>query len=175
MVAAYPRTDESLIANDAEEEIRVVLDLIRAVRNTRAELKIEPNRPVEVIVDAGGSFAAIESETEAIRALARVEPLTLLRKNEERPAPQEVRTTVLGEVTVMLPLAGLIDSAAEKDRLQGELDDARSRAASLGERLANEAFRSRAPATVVEKEETRLAETRQRMTRLEEELARLTG
>jgi valyl-tRNA synthetase len=175
MVAAYPRPDESLIDDDAEDGMRVVVDLIRAVRNARAELKIEPNRSIEVIVDAAGSFAAIESEAEAIRALARAEPLTLLGAHDERPDPREVKTTVLGEVTVMLPLAGLVDSAAEKDRLQAELDDARSRVRGLGERLANDAFRSRAPAAVVEKEEARLAETRQRMTRLEEELTRLTG
>ena len=175
MVASYPRPDESLIDDGAEEGMRVVIDLIRAVRNTRAELKIQPNRSVEVIVDAGGSFAAIESETEAIRALARAEPLTLLGANDERPDSQQVKTTVLGEVTVMVPLAGLVDSAAERDRLQAELDDARSRADDLAERLANDAFRSRAPTAVVEKEEARLAETRQRMTRLEEELARLNG
>ena len=75
----------------------------------------------------------------------------------------------------MVPLAGLVDSAAEKDRLRAELDDARSRADSLGERLANDAFKSRAPAAVIEKEEARLAETRQRIMRLEEELARLSG
>jgi valyl-tRNA synthetase len=174
MVAAYPRTEESLIDDDTEEEMRVVVDLIRAVRNSRTELKIEPNHPAEVIVDAGGSFAAIESEMEAIRALARAEPLTLLGANDDRPDPQQAKTTVLGEVTVMVPLAGLVDSAAEKDRLRSELDDARSREDSLGERLANTAFRSRAPAAVIAKEEARLAETRQRIMRLEEELARLT-
>ncbi|MDP7620138.1 MAG: valine--tRNA ligase, partial [Dehalococcoidia bacterium] len=111
MVAAYPRTEESLIDDDTEEEMRVVVDLIRAVRNSRTELKIEPNHPAEVIVDAGGSFAAIESEMEAIRALARAEPLTLLGANDDRPDPQQAKTTVLGEVTVMVPLAGLVDSA----------------------------------------------------------------
>jgi valyl-tRNA synthetase len=174
MVARYPRADESLIDDGAEREMRDVLDLVRAVRNTRAELKIDPGRPVETVVDGGESTDALDAESEAIRALARVEPMTLLAPGEARPDPQQVKTTVLGRITVMLPLAGLVDSAAERDRLRSELEDARSRAENLDKRLANESFTSRAPAEVVEKERARLAETRGRMTRLEEELGRLS-
>ena len=173
MLAEYPQPDPSMIDDDAEREMRDVIDLVRAVRNARAELKIEPARPVEAVVDPGDSAEALEAEVDAIRALARTDPLTLLRPGDERPDPRQVKTAVLGRITVMLPLGGLGDTAAELDRLQAELEDARSRADDLGQRLANEAFRSRAPAAVVEKEEARLIETRERMTRIEGELSRL--
>ena len=175
MMADYPAADASLSDSAAEREMADVVDLVRAVRNARAELKIEPSRAVDTIVDASSSAEAIQAEAEAVRALARAGSLSFLRPGDPRPDPREVKTAVLGRVTVMLPLVGLMDSAAERGRLRAELDDARTRAESLGERLANDAFRSRAPAAVVEKEQARLAETRERMLRLEEELARLAG
>ncbi len=175
MIADYPTVDASLLDSEAEREMTDVIDLVRAVRNVRAELKIEPARSVEAIVEAGASMEAIRTEAEAVRSLARVKPLSLLETEDSRPDPQEVKTAVLGGVTVMVPLAGLVDSAVERVRLRAELDDARARVESLRARLANQEFRSRAPAAVVEKEEARLVETQDRMSRLEEELGRLAG
>ena len=174
MMASYPDGRPALVDADAEREMADLIDLVHAVRNARAELRIEPSRAVDAIVDAGASTQAIRQETNAVRALARVGSLSLLGKDDPRPDPREVKTAVLGGITVMLPLAGLVDTAAERGRLSAELDDARKRAADLGQRLANDGFRSRAPAAVVEKEEARLAETQERMSRLEDELARLS-
>ena len=125
------------------------------------------------MVDAGTSQAAIAEEGAAVRALAKAEPFTLLTPGAARPDPSSVKTAVMGNVTVMVSLTGLVDGAAEKQRLQAELEDTRNRVGSLGQRLSNEAFRSRAPADVIAKEEAKLAEAKDRLARLEEQLARM--
>ena len=73
----------------------------------------------------------------------------------------------------MVPLAGLVDSGAEQARLTRELDETQGRLRSLEQRLGNEGFRSKAPPHVVAKEEERLEESRLRVQRIQEQLARL--
>ena len=98
---------------------------------------------------------------------------SVLAEGDERPDPASVMTAILDGVTVMAPLAGLVDADAERARLSKELDETRSRLTGLEQRLGNEGFRSKAPANVVAKEEERLEESRQRVQRIEEQLARL--
>ena len=172
MVSAYPTADDALIDEAAEREVTDVINVVRAIRNVRAEMKLDPSRMMEALVKAGASEKVFEETSAAIRALARVEPLQLLGPDDPHPDPATVTTAVLEGMTVMVPLAGLVDTEAERARLQGEMEEARSRLNGLTERLANESFRSKAPAAVVQKEEERLAETQERLQRLEEQLAR---
>jgi valyl-tRNA synthetase len=173
MVSPYPEADESLLDDTAEREMADVVGVIRAIRNARAEAKAPAGQMIEALVDPGAFREAFEVETPAVKALARVGILRLLAPNEPRPDPSTVTTAVVGGATLYMPLAGLVDTAAERERLQKELEEARARVKSLQDRLANETFRSRAPAQVVQKEEERLAETQERVARLEEQLARL--
>ena len=174
MISDYPEADESLVDETAEREMRDVIDVIRAIRNVRAELKVASSRSLEALVDAGtSSRTALEEAAAVIRTLARVDSLRLLSNDDPRPDPSTVTTTVLEGVTIMVPLAGLVDTGAERARLQDEVEEARGRITGLMGRLKNESFRSKAPAAVVEKEEERLAETRERLDRLEEQLKRL--
>jgi valyl-tRNA synthetase len=90
--------------------------------------------------------------------------------------PPESATQVLtGGVEVYVPLAGLMDLAAERQRLQKERDTLRGHIERLAGKLANEDFVSRAPAAVVEQERTRLAEMQARCATLERNLADLTA
>ena len=174
MISAYPQADSSWVDNGAESEVGDVINVVRAIRNARAESNVEHSRMIETIVDAvPESQAAIADSREAIGALARVSSLTVLAPGDERPDPASVTTAILDGVTVMAPLAGLVDADAERARLSKELEETRSRLSGLEQRLGNEGFRSKAPAHVVAKEEERLEESRQRAERIEEQLARL--
>ena len=174
MISAYPQADSSWVDNGAESEVGDVINVVRAIRNARAESNVEHSRMIETIVDAvPESQAAIADSREAIGALARVSSLTVLAPGDERPDPASVTTAILDGVTVMAPLAGLVDADVERARLSKELEETRSRLSGLEQRLGNEGFRSKAPAHVVAKEEERLEESRQRAERIEEQLARL--
>ena len=174
MVAAYPQTDGHEIDAESEAELGDIINVIRAIRNARAESNIEHARMIETIVDAvPESQRAIAESREAIGVLARVSSLNVLSPEDERPDPSSVTTSILDGVTVMVPLAGLVDADAERTRLAKELEETLARLTGLEQRLGNEGFRSKAPAHVVAKEEERLEESRQRAQRIEEQLSRL--
>lgn len=174
MISAYPEADTGHVDGAAESEVADVINVVRAIRNARAESNVEHSRMIEAIVDAvPGSQEAIADSHEAISVLARVASLNVLTPGDERPDPGSVMTAILDGVTVMVPLAGLVDANAERLRLSKELEETRGRLTGLEQRLANESFRSKAPPQVVSKEEGRLEESRRRAQRIEEQLARL--
>ena len=174
MISSYPQADGGAADSTAEAEMADVLNVIRAIRNTRAEGNVEHSRAIEAIVDAEPrSRQAVAESWQAIGALARVSSLRVLSPDDERPDPGAVMTAILDGVTVMVPLAGLVDSGAEQARLTRELDETQGRLRSLEQRLGNEGFRSKAPPHVVAKEEERLEESRLRVQRIQEQLARL--
>ncbi len=174
MVSAYPQADVGDADRASEAEVGDVINVVRAIRNARAEGNVEHSRMIEVFVDADTrSRQAIDDSREAIGTLARVSSLRVLEEDDERPDPASVMTAILDGVTVMAPLAGLVDADAERARLTKELEETQGRLTGLEQRLGNEGFRSKAPAHVVAKEEERLAESRQRVERIEEQLARL--
>ena len=173
MVAAYPAPDASRYDNQAEEEMGLLIDIITAVRNSRAELKVEPGREVEAIIDAGDRKPLIEGRLEQIRSLARAHPISVYGNGHPAPTPERARVSVLGRARVILPVAGLVDLDVERRRIEAERAELEGITAKLEERLGNEAFVTKAPPAVVEKERARLAEYRERLAKLQERLAEI--
>ena len=172
MIAPYPVADPSLIDDDVEARFTTVMELVRTVRNARAEFRIAPTQALEVVVDPGERRADLEAETPAIRALARVSELRLLADGESLPTHGAV-TTVVGAVPVAIPMEGLVNLAAERERLTRERDEADGAMSKLGSRLADQQFLSKAPEAVVERERDRLTALGERRARLEELLGQL--
>ena len=172
MVAPYPasanRTDPG-----AEEEIALVQQAVRAVRNTRAQLRIPAAQHLEALVEANGQRAAIEDEADFIRAMSRVEPLRIVSgASEAEPGVRGV-TLVVSPLVVRLPLEGVVDLDAESERLRSELADCVRNLERVEKLVANPNFREKARPDVVENEEGRLAELRERKERLDEILEQL--
>ena len=85
MLAPYPASNDR-IDPAAEEEIALVQQAVRAVRNTRAQLRIPAAQRLEALVEANGQRAAIEDEADVIRALSRVEPLRIVSGDDANPS-----------------------------------------------------------------------------------------
>ena len=175
MIAPYPDpkarlSDEELAARreadaPASEETDLLIEVIRAIRNVRAEFKIDPRLALDAAVAAPpATAAALQEESAAIRSLARV---GALRFGEANTAPGAVRL-VVRDVTVALNVGGAVDLRAEADRLRGEAAADRARLAGLEERLANPQFVEKAPPDVVERERARLRDGRARLERIAE-------
>jgi valyl-tRNA synthetase len=162
IVARYPRGESGYRDDAAEREMETLIDVVRAIRNIRAEKKVEPARIIEAYVAADGARGVIESGAPYIETLARVKPLHIVGSVAEAPR-ERVATAVLEGVTAVVPLAGLFDVAAERARLQKQIDDAQAEAGRVEAKLANEGFRSKAPAKIIAAEEERLAATRARI------------
>ena len=173
VTAPYPEPDPALIDEAAEAEIGLVIQVVQAVRNARAELKADSRRGVEAIVDAPTQHDVVERNRTAIELLARAEPLRVYGDGEQAPAADQARVAVLGETRVIVPMAGFVDLDAERERLGKERADLAKLIANLEQRLANENFTSKAPAAVVEKERGRLAEYETRVAGLDERLREL--
>ncbi len=177
MIAPYPATG-GRIDPEAEEEISLVQQAVRAVRNTRAQLRIPAAQHLEALVEANGQRAAIEDEADVIRALSRVEPLRIVSGDDSASDsgtsenPRGV-TLVVTPLVVRLPLEGVVDLDAEGERLRTELADCDKNLERVEKLVSNPNFREKARPDVVENEEARLAELRDRQQRLNEILQQL--
>ena len=160
IVAPWPRVDGEFDA-EAEERIETVIDVIRAIRNIRAERGVDPGRYIEAYVAADGALPALEAARPMVEALARVRPLHLVPDAGATPKTA-VASAVLSEAQVVLPLVGMIDVEAEGARLSAQLAEAENEVRRLEGKLGNEEFRSKAPREVVAREEERLAAARSR-------------
>lgn len=171
IMAAYPEVDASLFDADAEGEIETVIELIRAIRNLRAEFRIQPNQRLEAVVDSGEIADVARAEEEAIMALARVDPITY--STNEGQATSESVALVLSSGTVNIPLGGLVDLQKERERLSSERSDVDASFDNLSKRLSDDQFLSKAPEEVVERERLRLEGLEERKGRIDEILSRL--
>ena len=171
IVASYPDADAALVDEQAEEEVAAVVELVRSVRNLRAELKVQPSQRMEAVIDSPDIAQVVESEAAAIKMLARVEPLRVGRA----AASDQSVTLVLSRGTVTVSLAGLVDLNREKERLAGELGDLDANRARLSARLSDEDFVKKAPAEVVDRERQRLEGLDERRARVADILSRLGG
>ena len=173
VVAPYPEAAPTLVDDEAEAEIEAVIEIVRAVRNLRAEFRIQPTRSMEAVVASSENGAIVEAEAAAIKSLARVEPLAV-RSGVPSDSPNQV-TLVLSSGTVTVALGGLVDLDREKARLTGEMGELDANYTRLSERLEDEKFLSRAPEEVVERERERLESIEERRARISEVLSRLGG
>ncbi|MCL6431142.1 MAG: valine--tRNA ligase [Anaerolineae bacterium] len=160
IIASWPEPqprDES-----AEAEMGAIVEVVRGIRNARAEYDVEPGRRIQALIAAGALTPAFEAEREALVSLARLdsERLTIAPSLAEKPA--KALTLVTNGVEVYLPLAGMVDLEREQARLSRELAEVEADVARARALLANERFVSRAPREVVEKERAKLAAAEER-------------
>ena len=171
--SAWPEPAAVSDADAAREELDWVVRLISEVRTVRAEMNVAPSITVPLLLQGARpeSLARAERWIEAIRRLGRA---TEVRALDGEP-PAGVAQAVVDEATVMLPLAEVIDLAAERARLAKERSRAEAEAEKIAQKLANASFVSRAPEEVVEENRERLAGLRGEMARLDAALARIAG
>ena len=159
---------EDLLAHNQMGKIQ---EVVTAIRKVRADYKVAPEKRVAATIIAGEHAALLESQRAAIVALAKVDDgaLTIAAA---APAPDKAVAQMLGDITVYLPMAGLVDLDAEKKRLSDELA-ALEQAIIKSDNLLNSDFGKRAPANVIEKEKAKLADAHQKSAQLKERLASL--
>ena len=172
IVAAYPRGESGYADPDAEREITMLIDVVRAIRNIRAEKKVEPGRFIEAYVVAGGARPMFEAGARHIEMLARVRPLHIVGEAGEAPREQ-VAKAVLEGVTAVVPLAGLFDVAVERARIEKQIAEAAAEAGRIDAKLSNEGFRAKAPEKIIAAEQERLAAVRARLDGLRASLGEL--
>ena len=173
MVASYPQADESALDDAAERDFALVRELIGGIRNVRNVYKVEPARFVAATIAAGEQVGLLEAQRAQIARLARVAGDQLMIAERIAQKPEHAAALVAGDVEVFLPLAGLIDMAAERARLAKELESAEAEIARRAAKLGAPGFVEKAPAPVVQRERDGLAAARATADRLRERLEQL--
>lgn len=157
MLAQYPVADEAKINEQAEADMQWLQGLIGAVRNIRGEMGLGNARLLPVLLQntTEAEKAQITRIEALFKALAKVESITFLGDSEQPPLSS---SSVVGHVSVFVPMKGLIDPKAELGRLQKDLDKVQKQHDQIANKLSNEGFVAKAPAAVVEGERAKLAE-----------------
>ena len=173
MVAEYPQAETLRAAPDAETELDVVMQAIRAIRNMRAQLRIPAAQKLEASIESNALQTVVEEERAAISVLARVEPLRIL---DSAAAEGAVGVSlVVNPLVVRLPLAGIVDLDAESQRLDQELESTRRNQQRVEQLLSNANFVSKARPEVVEKERDRLRSLTEQRERIEDIISQLAA
>ncbi len=172
MLQAYPQADEGKIDAAAESEMQWVMDFIVGVRKIRSGMNIAPGKPLPVLLANASSqdAARLEANTAFFRSLAKLESVTLLAAGEEAP---ESATALVGEMKLLVPMAGLIDKEAELARLGKEIERLEKEVQRLNGKLSNDKFVGKAPEAVVQKERDKLAEANSSLESFREQRARI--
>ncbi|MFW1955295.1 valine--tRNA ligase [Acinetobacter guillouiae] len=157
MLAPYPVPNPERINDQAEADMLGLQGLIGAVRNIRGEMGLGNARLLPVLLQnaTDAEKAQIARIEPLFKALAKVESITFLTDAEQPPLSS---SSVVGHVSVFVPMKGLIDPKAELARLQKDLDKVQKQHDQIASKLANEGFVAKAPAAVVEGEKVKLAE-----------------
>jgi len=154
MLAAYPVSDDSLINPAAEAELEWVKAFINGIRSIRSQMDIAPSKPLSVLLDnlsaKDGEYAT--RNTTFLKALARLESIEILSGE----VPQSAMALV-GDMKILIPMAGLIDVEAERARLEKEIGKLEKEVERVSGKLNNAGFVSKAPAEVLDKEREKLA------------------
>ncbi|HEV2107997.1 MAG TPA: valine--tRNA ligase [Thermomicrobiales bacterium] len=172
-IMVAPWLEPSPRDEEAEEAFGALIDLVRSIRNARAEAGVEPGRWIAADVYGGRFATAFRESAGELAFLARVGK-DQLRFVEVRPeAGGDELLVVAGEAVAALPLTGIVDLVAERERLTKEIAEAQAEQDRALAQLDNKAFVSRAPQAVVEVQRRRLATSREQVVILQERLQAL--
>lgn len=146
-------------------EMTWVMDFIVAVRQIRSGMNIAPGKPLPVLLDnyTPEDTARLERNRHYFTSLARLESITLLPPGSIAP---ESATGLVGELKLLIPMAGLIDKNAELARLTKEIEKLTKDIERGNLKLSNANYVERAPADIVEKERQRINEMRSALEKL---------
>ena len=169
--AVWPVYDKSLIDAEAEAEMDWVVQLVTQVRGVRAEMNVPQKATIPLLLKDAGEMArhCLQTHAALISGLARLSSLELL----DGDVPQGAVQDVLGEATIVLPIADVIDIKAEESRLGREIAKQDSEIGHFEKKLGNKKFVANAPEAVVESEREKLEEAKQARSKLDEARSRL--
>ncbi|MCK4706444.1 MAG: class I tRNA ligase family protein, partial [Gammaproteobacteria bacterium] len=172
MTQPYPIADQSKIDKVAETELEWVKNFITGVRKIRSEMDIPPGKPLPVLLQNASDEdkTCFNSNQNFIETLAKLESVKWLNTGDAAP---ESAMALVGEMQILIPLAGLIDKEAELARLEKEMGKLSINIEKGEAKLQNPGFVDKAPEAVVEKERQRVAELSKSLQQLQEQAEKI--
>jgi valyl-tRNA synthetase len=175
MIADWPepRPEEGWEAGKLRE-FELIQNIVRTIRNLRAEKNIKPGKLIPANLVAGDFYSMLEKELGSLTVLAHLDPdhITILPIQNEKTQGQIA--LVAGPVEIYLPLSGLVDLKEEKKRLSAELEEMQGQIERL-ESLLSSPFAQKAPEAVVKNEREKLSGYQETARTLDEQIKNLEG
>ncbi len=168
MLTAYPEYREELDFSADEAEFSRIMEAIRAIRNRRAEMNVPPKKKAAVYVET----AYEDTFRAGIPYIQRLASASDVVIGKDLPTEGAVNV-VTPDAKIYIPMAELVDFAAEKERLQKEKDKTQKDLDFFLKKLSNPGFVSKAPAAVVEKDKASAEKLKEKIAKLEESLSKL--
>ena len=174
MLSAFPAADAVEADLAAEPEMRWVMNFILGVRQIRGEMDIAPSRKLEVLLQNARptDIEYLARNGFYLTRLAGIEPPRVLAPGESAPI---AAVALLGKLEILVPMAGLIDPAAELERLAKRQRKAEAELHKLQAKSANQEFARNAPPEVVAKDRSRVTELRAEVDQLAAQTARVNA
>jgi valyl-tRNA synthetase len=169
MSDVFPVFDIERKDSQAEDDIEWVKSFVMGIRNIRGEMDIAPSKKLPVFLNNTNAQdnARLASTSEYLSLLAKLESIEILPTGSKAPPSA---TALVGEMEIMIPMAGLIDKDAELARLAKAADKLSADAKRTEGKLSNENFVSKAPAAVIEKEKAKLADAQMQLSKIKEQI-----
>ncbi|MDR3492809.1 MAG: valine--tRNA ligase [Gammaproteobacteria bacterium] len=174
MLQPYPAANKILEDEAAESELEWVKQIVTAVRNIRSEMNIAPGKPLPILFNKGTALDKKYSANNQnlILSLGRFESATWLNASDTIP---ECATALVGELEILIPMAGLIDKGEETARINREIVKFTKELERVENKLQNPSFVDKAPADVVAKENEKLAEFKVTLEKLQAQLEKISS
>ncbi len=173
MTQPYPQCDTSQVDAAAEQEMEWVMQFILGVRKIRGELDIAPSKRVPILLSnaSASDLELAERHQIYLDVVGKTESVIALADDAE--APQSA-IAMLGNMTLLIPIAGLIDQEAELARLHKLADKTEFELDKITQKLAHQGFVTQAPAQVVDNEKQKLAELRVKRAGIAEQIEKIS-
>ncbi|TPQ29815.1 valine--tRNA ligase [Methylomonas koyamae] len=172
MLQPYPDSDAAAIDTAAETQVQWAMDFILGIRRIRGEMNIAPGKPLNVLLQNGSATDQTNlKELESyLLKLGRLEGIVWLNAGDNAP---ESAIALVGDMKILIPMAGLIDKGAELARLDKEIQRIEKELPRIEGKLGNAAFVDKAPPEVIAKEREKLAGLQSSLTNLKEQYAKI--
>ena len=170
----FPEPENHLIDDDSEKEIDWLKSFILGIRKIRGEMNIPPGKPLPCYIKnySGQDKVYIERSKSILSTIAKLDSINLLSQSDEE---DESAIALVGEMKILIPLAGLIDKGAEQDRLNKEIEKLIKLKSQFSAKLSNEKFVKGAPEAVVNNEKEKLASTESALKDLKQQLDKISN
>jgi valyl-tRNA synthetase len=174
VLAPYPVAEANKIDQQALDDVAWLQAVIVGVRNIRGEMNISPAKTLPVVIKNADAKDAerINNYSQFLIKMASLDSIRLLEPNEEEPMSA---TALVGQMEILIPMAGFIDKEAEIARLTKEAGKLEQNIQKLEGKLSNAAFVDKAPAEVVEKERSILADNKLALEKLREQIQKISS
>ncbi|HEY8941586.1 MAG TPA: valine--tRNA ligase [Cellvibrio sp.] len=174
MHARFPSADESKIDQQALKDVEWLQAVILGVRNIRGEMNISPAKDLNVLFKNGSADdqQRLQANQQFLKKLASLESVTWLNAGDAEPMSA---TALVGQMEILVPMAGIIDKGAEIARLTKESNKLQQDIERTETKLGNAAFVEKAPADVVENERKRVNENKIAVEKLREQIQKISA